>query len=215
MHPLSRLRGATLLAPRPWTRPSLVAFVAIALFSPHGDAAPPPPLQHWTAETPDKMIDHAKVRATTSTAKERDILASIALISHLAQTASHGAAVAALTEIAATSSNEAGAPKEARVEAAVVARILSDDEGTGVGTASDAALGVITSMALLGPFHDTGGGLARREGPEAKDAKFSDDSANYSWGSIQVGWRTAPSDAEGVPLDLWIEPRKESCSIVA
>ena len=217
MNPYSKLRRAALLAP----------VLAIALFAPRGDAAPdtirnapspqkaPLPAQHWTAETPDKMIDLAKVRAANTNAKEHDILAAIALISDLSATASHGAAVAALTEIAAAASPEASATKEARAEAAVVARILSDDEGTASGTASDAALGVVTALSLLGPFHDTGGGLARREGPEAKDAKFSDDSANYSWGTIQVGWRVAASDSRGVPLNLWIEPRKESCSIVA
>ena len=200
----------------PFLRPLLAApLLAIALFSPTGDAAPIAPPQRWTAETPDKMIDRAKVRATAENAKEREILASIAIIADLADDASHGAAVAALTEIAAAPTSKSDAPKEARTEAAAVARILSDDEGTAAAAGFDTALGIVTQSAIIGPFRDTGGGLARREGPEAKDEKFSNASANYSWGSVDVHWRQANSDAEGVPLDLWIDPRKESCSIVA
>ena len=110
MHPFLRLRAPLLVAP----------VLAIALFSPHGDAAPVTPPQKWTAETPDKMIDRAKVRAVSESAKEHDILAAIAIIADLDNTASHGAAVLALTEIAAAPTSAAGAPKEARAEAAVV-----------------------------------------------------------------------------------------------
>ncbi|MEO7111079.1 MAG: transglutaminase-like domain-containing protein, partial [Polyangiaceae bacterium] len=196
----------------------MAPLLAIALFSPSGDAAPASPQQppqRWTAETPEKMIDRAKTRATSENATEREILASVAIIADLASAASHGSAVAALIEIAATPAPTASAPKEARTEAAVIARMLSDDEGTTTGTGFDTALGIVTSTSIIGPFRDTGGGLARREGPEAKDEKFSNAAANYSWGSVDVHWRAATSDAEGIPLDLWIEPRKESCSIIA
>jgi hypothetical protein len=205
MHPFFRLRAPLLMG----------SLLSIALFSPSGDAAPTTPPQRWIAETPDKMIDRAKVRATAENAKEQEILASIAIIADLSDSAAHGAAVAALTEIAATPSSAANAPKEARAEAAVVARLLSDDEGSASAAGFDTALGIVNATSIIGPFRDTGGGLARREGPEAKDEKFSNAEANYSWGSIDVHWRQATSDAEGLPLDLWIDPRKESCSIVA
>jgi hypothetical protein len=82
MHPFFKpLRAPLLMAP----------VLAIALFSPSGDAAPATPPQRWTAETPEKMIDRAKVRATAENAKEREILASIAVIADLSSVASHGA----------------------------------------------------------------------------------------------------------------------------
>ena len=75
-----------------------------------------------------------------------------------------------------------------------------DDEDTKAGIAADEALGIVTEASLVGPFRDTGGGLARREGPEDKGATL-DPKADYSWGSVAVGWRKAPSDAAGVDLD--------------
>ena len=188
--------------------------LAMALCSRVGAAAPATSAPKWIAETPDQMIDLAKARGLAADAKERDVLAAVAVIADLADVASHGAAEKALTEVAAVPGDKSGALKEARAEAAVAARMIADDEGSPNGDAADANLGVVTQTSILGPFRDTGGGLARREGPEEKGAKMSDDAASYAWGSIDVRWRPAGSDARGVPLDLWIEPRKESCTIV-
>ena len=71
---------------------------------------------------------------------------------------------------------------------------------------------------MLGPFRDTGGGLAAKDGPEAHGASFADMHARYSWGTVDVSWREVPrafAGAAGVPLDLFIQPRRESCSWVA
>ncbi|MEO8796878.1 MAG: transglutaminase-like domain-containing protein, partial [Polyangiaceae bacterium] len=161
-------------------------------------------------ETSEATFEHAKARGVTANAKESDVLAAIAIIADEASVAGHGVAAAALEEIAKSSSPW----DEARAEARVVARAIADDEGTKAGTVADSALGIVTDASIVGPFRDTGGGLARREGPEEKGAKLSDPNANWSWGSVDVRWRTASSDASGVDLDLLIEPRKESCSIV-
>src|SRR5262249_46524438 len=79
-------------------------------------------------------------------------------------------------------------------------------------------LGLVKSFAILGPFQDTGGGLERKEGPEAPGESFSDMQARYSWGVYEVAWRrTLPSSstARGIPLDLYIHPRAESCTFLA
>src|SRR5262249_51689557 len=80
--------------------------------------------------------------------------------------------------------------------------------------------GILTDVSVLGPFRDTGGGLDAHDGPEAKKtaAAFGDPHESYSWGTVEVQWRPVPStfaQARGVPLDLFVHPRKESCSFVA
>jgi len=55
----------------------------------------------------------------------------------------------------------------------------------------------------------------RREGPEAPGQSWSDASARYSWGVYDVSWRRAlpgSSTPRGLPLDLYIHPRSESCT---
>src|SRR5208282_2923245 len=76
----------------------------------------------------------------------------------------------------------------------------------------------VTRLSILGPFRDTGGGLDLKDGPEGKGASFADPAARYAWGTVDVSWRAVPesySSARGVPLDLFIHPRKESCTWVA
>jgi hypothetical protein len=78
--------------------------------------------------------------------------------------------------------------------------------------------GLVKGFSILGPFQDTGGGIARREGPEAPGQSFTDMGASYSWGAYEVAWRRvlpAASTARGVPLDLYVHPRAESCTYLA
>ncbi|HEX7663191.1 MAG TPA: hypothetical protein VF407_01705, partial [Polyangiaceae bacterium] len=199
----SKLRAAALAL-------RLSPLCALALFSPSTGAAPAAPTFTWIGETPEATIERAKARATAPNAKEGDVVAAIAIVTHVAGRAEHGFGIAALEAIA----NGPTKWDEAKAEARVEARRIADDEDTKAGIAADEALGIVTEASLVGPFRDTGGGLARREGPEDKGATL-DPKADYSWGSVAVGWRKAPSDAAGVDLDLLIEPRKESCSIVA
>jgi hypothetical protein len=86
-------------------------------------------------------------------------------------------------------------------------------------SAPDAPLdrdGLVENLAILGPFQDTGGGgVNRREGPEAPGQLWGDAAADYSWGAFEVRWRRAIPDtvsARGIPLDLYISPRDESCT---
>jgi transglutaminase-like putative cysteine protease len=176
--------------------------------------SPPAPSAEprWTDETPDRMIDDAKARAIAKRASEADVVAAAVTIEALQDRGLYGHARRALEEIAATVSDDA------RTDALLLARSMAPDEGSASGNLADAKLGVVSNVAILGPFRDTGGGLDLHDGPEAKDASFADGSARYSWGTVEVAWRAVPphyATARGVPLDLFIHPRKESCSWVA
>src|SRR5580658_5026810 len=155
--------------------------------------APPTSELRWTDETPDAMVEDAKARATAKGASEADALAALETIA------------------GATSA-------EVRTDAMLLARAAAPDEGSRQGASADAKLGVLSNLAILGPFRDTGGGLDLHDGPEGQGASFADMKARYSWGTVDVAWRPVPphyATAKGVPLDLFIHPRTESCSYVA
>ncbi len=169
------------------------------------------PTLRWTDETPDAMIDRAVERASTS---DRSALSAIATIDALAERAGWGHAPQALDAIAHLS----GLGEMARAQASLAARTMASDEGTDGGIALDRRLGVVTDLSILGPFRDTGGGLGAKDGPEAPGSSFADRQARYSWGTVDVAWRDVPrafAGATGVPLDLFIHPRTESCTWVA
>lgn len=78
--------------------------------------------------------------------------------------------------------------------------------------------GLVRSFSILGPFPDKGNGLSEKEGPEAPGQSFIDPNTKYSWGVFDVAWRRtlpASSTPRGVPLDLYIHPRTETCSYLA
>jgi hypothetical protein len=169
-----------------------------------------------TGETPDATIDAQTKRAVAPKSTEAAQVAALAVIAQTSDVAEEGAAERALVTIA---KSEAATP-EVRSEAAVMARLFADDEGTKAGTPKARAAGILTDVAVLGPFRDTGGGLDAHDGPEAgkSAAAFGDPAKNYSWGTVEVTWRKAPEEfaqARGLPLDLLVHPRKESCSFVA
>lgn len=172
----------------------------------------------FTGETPDRTIAALEKRARAPQATEADRLAALAGVLTLADRATRGRADAAVTAIAAAP----GASEELRGEAQVALRSLAADDGTSAGVAKARQLGILTDLAVLGPFRDTGGGLDAHDGPEAPDTLtkggFGNPQKTYSWGSVEVAWRGVPpsfAQAEGVPLDLFVHPRKESCSFVA
>lgn len=170
----------------------------------------------FTAETPDALVEAQKKRALSPKATEADVLAALSVIPAIADHASNQVAERALGEIAAGSAVNA----EVRGDALALARVYADDEGTTAGIEKARAAGILTDVSILGPFRDTGGGLDAHDGPEqAKSAAaFGDAKTFYSWGTVEVAWRAVPptfAQARGVPLDLFIHPRKESCSFVA
>jgi hypothetical protein len=174
--------------------------------------APPTSELRWTDETPDAMVEDAKARATAKGASEADALAALVTIDALEDRALYGHARRALEEIAGATS------AEVRTDAMLLARAAAPDEGSREGASADAKLGVLSNLAILGPFRDTGGGLDLHDGPEGQGASFADMKARYSWGTVDVAWRPVPphyATAKGVPLDLFIHPKKESCTWIA
>ncbi len=167
------------------------------------------------------MIDDAMARALAPAATplapaatERAQLASLATIAALADHARSGDAQGAFEHLAGTSS----LGPEVRGDAALLARMIAADDGTDAGAARDEALGVVDALSILGPFRDTGGGLDAHDGPEATSHGFADAHVRYSWGSYEVAWRAVPrayASARGVPLDVFVFPRKESCTWLA
>ena len=168
----------------------------------------PHPLHRRDARRNDRSGEGT--RAFAQGAPDHQILGAISTIVSLAERATDGNAEKALGGIA-----NSGASPDVREQAALAKRAMSSDEGEAAGIAADAALGVLTHVGILGPFRDTGGGLVRKEGPEGKAAKAFDPREDDSWGTVQVGWREVPesyAQAGGAPLDVFIEPRRESCT---
>lgn len=181
-------------------------------------ARPPAPIagMRWTAETPDEMVDLALNRAK---AGGEDALAGLVIASFLDDRAAFGKVRAGLDAVAASGSPLAD-------DARWLSARLQPDPKPAVWPGArvfsyhvpPSSNGLVTGLAILGPFRDTGGGLDRREGPEAPGESFTDMGARYSWGVYEVAWRKAiPASvtARGVPLDLYIHPRSESCTYVA
>ena len=167
-----------------------------------------------TDATPDAMIDDALARALAPHAAEHAQAASLAVIVALSNRGTNEQAEKALGRYAASTE----APSDLRAEAALMSRMLSATEGTEAGARADHALGVVEALSVLGPFRDTGGGLDAHDGPEARRRPPSTRSARYSWGSYDVAWREVPrafAQATGMPLDVFVFPRKESCTWVA
>ena len=186
--------------------------VAVPAATARGETKAP----RYTAETPDETIAAHKARAIAGPT-DGDRVAALATIAQLNDRATQGLALAAIKEAIA------GMPANADVrgDAAALARSLEPDEGTTAGAAkATSEAGILTDVAVLGPFRDTGGGLDAHDGPEAKKnaAGFGDPNAAYSWGTVEVRWRAVPptfAQSRGVPLDLFVHPRKESCTWVA
>ncbi len=181
----------------------------------HAGAGRSPASIRWTAETADDVVEAHTKRALASD-DDASRMAALTVITSLADRATHGASLTALKEIARSATSA-----EIRGEAAALARAHEADEGTTAGIEkARAEAGILTDLAILGPFRDTGGGLDAHDGPEAKKsaAAFADPTTSYSWGTVEVSWRPVPptfAQAKGVPLDLLVHPRKESCTWLA
>jgi transglutaminase-like putative cysteine protease len=170
----------------------------------------------FTAESPDALVEAQKRRALSTRASETDVVAALSVIASLGDRATNDGAERALADIAGASS----VSPEVRSEASALARTLASDEGTTAGAEKARSVGIVTDVSVLGPFRDTGGGLDAHDGPEQPKnaAAFGDPKTFYSWGTVEVAWRAVPatfSQARGLPLDMFVHPRKESCTFVA
>lgn len=178
--------------------------------------APVTPPPRWTSGQPDPMVDLAFARARVG---GPDALAALLVAASLDERASVGKVRMGLRAIGTTTSPVAD---DARWLAALLSPSNAGPTWTGSNAvAYDAApdpTGLVRSFAILGPFPDKGGGIYDKEGPEAPGQSFVDPNTKYSWGVYDVAWRrTLPASAtpRGVPLDLYVHPRTETCTYLA
>jgi hypothetical protein len=197
------------LTPKPIaTAPSKAAVTAVVNASKSQQAAQNG--VRLTAKAPDAMVAGQRVRALSG--DEAAALSAVATLEHLSETSTQGASEKALIDVFKGSSLA-----DVRAEAAFAVRRLSAEEGTAAAVTRAKALGILDDLVIVGPFRDTGGGLDAHEGPE-KEKDFGYPNGSYSWGVYQVTERpvlATHADARGVPLDLYVHPRRESCTYVA
>lgn len=170
----------------------------------------------WTAAQPDPMVDLALARAK---AGGPDALGALLIAASLDERASLGKVRTGLRALSATASPIAD---DARWIAAALSPINPGPTWAGSNAiAYDVAAdptGLVRSFAILGPFPDKGDGIREKEGPEGPGQSFADMSTKHSWGVYDVTWRrtlSASASARGLPLDLYIHPRSETCTYLA
>ena len=175
-----------------------VAVVSLAAAQP----TPAEPAERLTARTPDRMLSQALRRASSG---GQGALAGLAVAWSLADDAPAGEARRGLQALG----RGAG---EVAEQARWLAALLDPDPAA-------RPAGLVRNLAVLGPFRDQGGGLARREGPEAAGPGLGRSPGRLrlgrARGALAIGARRAVVTARGVPLDLMIHPRRESCSYLA
>ncbi|MBM4357965.1 MAG: hypothetical protein FJ096_07625 [Deltaproteobacteria bacterium] len=163
--------------------------------------------RRWTAATPDVMIERAARRVA---ADGDDALARLMLIDSLAAEASAGHARSTLANLGRGATSLA-------TTARWLARALEPESANPPsGFDGPSPDGLVRSFSVLGPFENTGGGLVRREGVELPGFDFR--TADASWGAMTVKPVRALASsitARGLPLDLYVHPRRESCSYLA
>ena len=214
--------GGALAAPPPSkvVRPGKVVpvkkLVLPALAPTPTPAVPAAPALRWTAATPDEMVDRVLERARLG---GEGALAGLVVASSLDERASFGKVRDGLAAIAASRSPLADDARWLGYRLAPSPKGSTWPGASAVAYDAPAdATGLVKSWAILGPFQDNGTGLMRAEGPEAPGESWSNTRARYAWGVYDVAWRRtlpASSTARGVPLDLYIHPRAESCTYLA
>ncbi|HEU4411122.1 MAG TPA: transglutaminase domain-containing protein [Polyangiaceae bacterium] len=160
-----------------------------------------PAASRWTAATPDAMVDLWAPRAR---GEGPEAMAALALFDTLADRASGGRVLELLRGIG---QGKGLVAEQARWLAAAY------DPAPAVAPA-----GLVPALAVLGPFQDTSGRLNEPDIAEGDPAAWADRSASYAWGVYDVRWRDAlPAtvSARGLPLDLYVWPRSETCTYVA
>ncbi len=186
----------------------VLVFVVLGWLATAGDGLAKEPASSWVAATPDETIE-LSLRAALRDGD--DALARTILIAAFEEEAAAGKAKAALEKLAASKARVAG-------DARWLARMLEPEPGPawpGLDKlpVDDAPNALVRTFAILGPLEDTGGGLSRSDAADHPAHRWS--AADYSWGVYAVRTRRSLVDtvtARGLPLDLYVHPRSESCT---
>lgn len=179
-------------------------------------AAPLVAPTRWTAAQPDAMVDLALARAKVG---GPDAFAALLVTAALDERSTQGKVRPGLRLLGQTTLPIADDARwlAALLSPAFVGQTWNGSNAIAYDTAPDST-GLVRSFAILGPFPDKGSGIFEKEGPEAPGQSFLDAKTKYSWGVYDVTWRrTLPTSAtpRGVPLDLYIHPRTETCTYLA
>ncbi|MFI5303080.1 MAG: hypothetical protein ACHREM_33740, partial [Polyangiales bacterium] len=193
----------------------------------------------WVAPTSDGWIERLGKRAQRdSAAGKPSAVAAMIAIAQIGDDARAGSSRKALDAIAATVTDKSTAEAATFAhDAATMSLALSADIGTPSGHAAEAKLGLVSAWRLAGPFKDSSGaGLDKAEGPELAGPSllggkpladkprplsielFRDGSAHWAEGAFEARWTAVPPQlvsARGVPLDVLVYPRKETCTYLA
>lgn len=155
----------------------------------------------WVAATPERMAEQAAARAKS---KPKEALAAMITLHALAERAPAGLVRHHLHRLG-----------DGKGNLAEQARWLAASLHPQPQQASPP--GLISNLAILGPFRDTEGRIKQSDLQEQSGDAWADRDADHSWGIYEVRWRPVitPVTARGVPLDLYIHPRSESCTYVA
>jgi len=172
--------------------------------------------QRWTGATPEEM---ALLNVRRARHGKADAVAGLLIAHALDERAHHNLVRNGLASVASGRSSVAD---DARWLGFMLRPVGMGKSWPGSQSVtydtSPSPNGLVRNYSVLGPFQDSGGGLKTKEGPESSPNGWTDTSARYSWGAYDVSWhRTLPksSSARGVPLDLYVHPREESCTYLA
>ncbi len=205
------------LAPARWIRllerwPLAAALlVGLALGSPAVAQSRSSAPVSWTGADVDGIVDQC---ARAARQGGPDALARMVLAATLDEWASAGhvrGVLSSLGEASGSLGDQARWLAMMRTAAPAGAPWLLKEEASFAAEADPR--GLVRTFAILGPFEDTGAGLGRAQGPESPGHDYR--TADYSWGAYQVRYVRSLSGsvaAAGLPLDLYVHPRKESCT---
>jgi len=179
-------------------------------------APPPVAPTRWTSAQPDQMVDLALARAK---AGGTDAFAALLIAAALDERSTQGKVRPGLRLIGQSTAPFADDARwlAATLSPSFFGQTWNGSNAIAYDTAPDST-GLVRSFAILGPFPDKGSGIFEKEGPEAPGQTFVDTNTKYSWGVYDVTWRrTLPTSAtpRGIPLDLYIHPRTETCTYLA
>ena len=181
-------------------------FLPMVIGAAYTFAAPASADVSWVGPTVDESVTRAFHAASKAT-DARDAMAAIVWAAHLSE----------LSTVWPTQVTLGKQPPKG-IESVAWAVFRNDaDNLLRAASETTSSEDSLRATYVIGPYRDLGAGLALTNGPEDGTRAFGDLARDDSWGSVHVRWHALPPwrDSLGVPLNLLVSPRAESCSWVA